>query len=58
MRRYEKMRLIFGYALVLTGQILMYDIVPDKRYFIISLLFLIGYLCIFAERNNKKKKEN
>ena len=51
------MRLIFGYALVLAGQILMYDIVSDKRYFIISLLFLIGYLCIFAERNNKKKKE-
>jgi hypothetical protein len=51
------MRLIFGYALVLTGQILMCDIVFDKRYFIISLLFFVGYLCIFAERNNKSKKE-
>lgn len=41
------MRLILGYAMVLASQLILYRIVYDVRYFVISVLFLIGYALIF-----------
>lgn len=49
------MRLILGYAMVLASQLILYRIVYDVRYFVISVLFMIGYALIFW---NKGEAEN
>lgn len=46
------MRLILGYAMVLASQLILYRIVYDVRYFVISVLFLIGYALIFWNKGD------
>ena len=49
------MLMLIGYAMVLASQLILYRIVYDVRYFVISVLFLIGYALIFW---NKGEAEN